>query len=219
MPRRTISPPFVLSFLRAAVGSPPHVPLHDEDAATLKRPFPKPLVIDAGAWVAWCLAGLHVWGRVDLRSPHDGEGKGPSWMEVISAEAERVTAVLAMMRTHGNLTHAAERLRFSRRALRQRLKAAGMHPWPAALIRSRRDEGVIIRAANGLGALAVVQALSSILERAEVLLMTGLVPPAAIVQATTEHQPGPGLLRAALAAWEAAVGSDEDSSDEDGGRP
>lgn len=128
--RVAVAPAAVLALLRAAVGSPFLAPLPDEDAGTMGDPLPDAMAIDAGAWVAWCLAGLHVFERFDVGQEPDVEA--PSWLDVIGDVAKRVVTVLAMRRMSGNLSHAALGLRTSRRVLRERLKAAGLHPWPRA---------------------------------------------------------------------------------------
>lgn len=64
--RVAVAPAPILALLRAAVGSPLLGPVPDEDAATMGRPLPSAVVIDAGAWVAWCLAGLHACERLEF---------------------------------------------------------------------------------------------------------------------------------------------------------
>lgn len=126
--RVAVAPAAVLVLLRAAVGSPLLAPLPDEDAGIMGRPLPDAMAIDASAWVAWCLAGLHTCERLDLRQDPDDDGT--SWLDVVGEDAKRVASVLAMRRAGGNTSHAATGLRTSRRALRERLRAAGLHPWP-----------------------------------------------------------------------------------------
>lgn len=245
-PRVAVAPAAVLALLRAAVGSPLLMPLPDEDAATMGHPLPSTMAIDAGAWVAWCLAGLRACERLDLGQEPDG--KDTSWIEAICETAKRMVTVLAMRRVGGNISHAAAGLRTSRRALRDRLKAANLHPWPrspeptqhqrldalglprlaAAVLAMRplvfvgpgedateaaNDPGAP-KAANGPGALAVVQALAAILERAEVLRMDGYDPLAAIARAMGEHRPDRDLECVVMAAWALAVGSDAASTSE-----
>lgn len=77
--------------------------------------------------MAWCLAGLHACERLDLTQAPDDEAT--SWLEVFGDEAKRVVTVLAVRRASGNFTRAAAALRTSRRALRDRLKDAGLYPW------------------------------------------------------------------------------------------
>jgi hypothetical protein len=66
-------------------------------------------------------------------------------------------------------------------------------------------------AANGPGALAIVNALAWILERAEVLRAGGHEPRRAIVQAAKEHGASRALAGVAFAAWMLAVGGGEAS--------
>jgi len=94
------------------------------------HPLPDTMTIDAGAWVAWCLAGLQACGRLELGQEPDDEDEHASWLEVVGETAKRVVTVLAMRRVGGNISRAAEGLRTSRRALRDRLKDAGLYPWP-----------------------------------------------------------------------------------------
>lgn len=151
-PRVAVAPAAVLALLRAAVGSPFLAPLPDEDAGTMGDPLPDAMAIDAGAWVAWCLAGLHVFERFEAGQEPDVEA--PSWLDVIGDVAKRVMAVLVMRRMSGNLSHAALGLRASWRALRERLKAAGLHPWPRApepTPRQRLDASGLTRVVAVLG--------------------------------------------------------------------
>ncbi len=127
VPRRvTVAPPTILALLRMAVGSPVLAPLTDEGAGTMRH-LPAMMVIDADAWVAWCIAGLRGCERLHLGQAPDDEGT--SWLKVFGDEAKRVVMVLAVRRANGNLSHAAAALRTSRRALRERLKEAGLYPW------------------------------------------------------------------------------------------
>ena len=246
--RVAITPAPILALLRAAVGSPLLAPLPDEDAATMGRPLPSSMEIDVGAWVAWSLAGLDVCARLELGRDPD-EDEQTSWLEVASEAARRVVTVLAMRRAGGNISRAAAGLRTSRRALRDRLKAMGLYPWPPspeptpqhrlialglprlaaamlamvplALAHVGADKDAP-KAANGPGALAVVNALAGILERAEVLRLDSYDPLAAIVRAVSEHRPDPDLEWVAMAAWTIAVGSSltaPNGSDEQGGQP
>jgi hypothetical protein len=158
--RVAVAPAPILALLRAAVGSPLLGPVPDEDTATMGRPLPNAVVIDAGAWVAWCLAGLHACERLDLTQAPDDEGT--SWLEVFGDEAKRVVTVLAVRRASGNFTRAAAALRTSRRALRDRLKDAGLYPWlrsPEPTPRQRLDALAFPRLAAavlGVRSLAVI---------------------------------------------------------------
>jgi hypothetical protein len=238
MPRRVaVAPASILALLRAATGSHLLAPLPDEGAATMGHPLPAAMVIDAGAWVAWCIGGLQACERLDLGQKPDGEAA--SWIEVIGETAKRVVTVLAMRRAAGNITRAAAGLRTSRRALRERLKDASLHPWPrapeptpqprldtlglprlaAAVVGMRPlalvGSDTLPRPANGPGALAVVQALADRLERAEALRTDGYDPLAAMVRALDERPAGQDLECVATAAWALAVGSIDDASLDD----
>ncbi|MCA9712162.1 MAG: hypothetical protein KDK70_40370 [Myxococcales bacterium] len=114
------------------------------------------VVLDVQAWLAWVEAGLGLFG---MRSgdgtwtgpvrPASARG-GPALPPLQSAvrTAQGVALVLAMLRHHGNLSHAAQALWVSRRTLRGHLRDAGLYPWPTeptapeALVLGRaRDEG------------------------------------------------------------------------------
>jgi len=239
-PRRVaVAPAAVLALLRAVVGSPFLARLPDEDAGTMGRPLPNAMVIDVGAWVAWCLAGLHVCARLELGRDPDDEDEHTSWLEVAGEAAKRVVTVLAMCREGGNISHAAAGLRTSRRALRDRLKDANLYPWPRSpeptpqqgLVALRLpslaasvlamvplalalvgSDDAALKAANGPGALAVVNALAAILERAEVLRTDGYDSLAAIARAVSERRPDSDLEWVAMAAWTIAVGSIDGTS-------
>ena len=84
------------------------------------------------------------------------------------------------------------------------------HPWLAELAPQPRPAEHT--AANGPGALAIVNAVASVLERAEVLRMDGCDTHVAIVRAVNERQTSQGLAAVAFAAWMLAVGGGEASS-------
>ncbi len=80
--------------------------------------------LDVGGWLAWCLAGLDVFGG------------GMPTMRHAKTKARRVVAAIAMARAKGNITLASKALGISRRALRELLRATGLYPWkhpPAGL--------------------------------------------------------------------------------------
>jgi hypothetical protein len=119
--RRDTSPAEIATILRAVVGLPPDEAMPGELAASLGRSLPAAVhAVDVEGWIAWCLVGLLVFG--DERPA----------MRRARTEAHRVLAVLAMIRTGGNITHAAKGLGTSRRVLRERLKGAGLYPWPGS---------------------------------------------------------------------------------------
>jgi Bacterial regulatory protein, Fis family len=100
--------------LRGALGLPPQHPTPGEDAATFGRPMPAVVHgLDVGGWIAWCVAGLPLFGeRLSLAG--------------VRREAKRIAATLAMLRAHGNISAAARMLGASRKVLRENLQAAGL---------------------------------------------------------------------------------------------
>lgn len=120
----------VAAFLRSLVGLPPSDRESPEVAGR-----PAPVAIDATAWIGWTLAGLYACALPSTDVDDEDEGvsrrRGP-WVppiRIMMREARRVAVVVAMHRHDGNLTHAAEALGTSRRALRDTLKHAGLYPW------------------------------------------------------------------------------------------
>ena len=117
-PLRTLSSPDLAGFLRIAVGLPPL-----EANPAVDR---TPVTIDAEAWAAWCLAGLHACALPTTRTSGEDDDdetkrRGP-WVpsvRVMGREARRVAVVVAMHRHGGNLSRAATALGMSRRALRE----------------------------------------------------------------------------------------------------
>lgn len=73
--------------------------------------------LDVEALVAWMIVGFRLFSV--QRSPSLAE---------VRREAECAAMVIAMPRC-GSITQAADHLRTSRRALRDKLKAAGLYPW------------------------------------------------------------------------------------------
>jgi len=83
--RRDASPTDVARILRATLGLVPDEPAPGELAASIRRSLPAQVeALDLGAWLAWCLAGLPLFG-----------GAFPELREIRS-EATRVTMALAM---------------------------------------------------------------------------------------------------------------------------
>jgi hypothetical protein len=182
-------------------------------------PLPDAMAIDAGAWVAWCLAGLHVCERFGLEDEPDGAG---SWIEAIGETTKRLVTVLAMRRADGSIPHAAKDVRTTRRALAATLRALGLSPWalsPPAVAAMRSpvvgsDEHVppaVDGPAVSPGPRAIVHALASILERAEALRSDGHDTRGAIVRAASERGASHALTSVAVAAWMLAVGGSEAS--------
>ena len=117
----------VAAFLRFLVGL---MPAADESRLAIPA-------VDVEVWIAWVFAGLRA-----CALPRDTEGKDTDeakehrrWMppmDVLVAEARTVAIVIAMRRHGGNITHAAESLKTSRRALREALKRFKIYPWGVA---------------------------------------------------------------------------------------
>jgi hypothetical protein len=220
-PRRVVVvPAMVITMLRAVVGSSPLEPLPDEHAATMGRPFPDAMGIDAGAWVAWCLAGLYVCERFGLADQPDGAG---SWIDAIGETAKRLVTVLAMRRAEGSIPRAARDVRATRRALGASLRRFGLSPWAASPLAAAEVRSPVVgsdvhvpRAVDGPavspGARAIVHALASILERAEALRTDGHDTRGAIVRAASERGASHALTSVAVAAWMLATGTGEASS-------
>lgn len=118
----------VAAFLRSLTGL---VAADDESAVDTSRP--DPLAVDAKAWIAWTLGGLHACALTpDAEGGDIGGAKRRRpwvpWIRVMVAEARRVAPVVAMHRHAGNITHASEALGTSRRALREALQRAETYP-------------------------------------------------------------------------------------------
>jgi len=116
---RDVAPGDIARVLRAVLGLPPDQHAPGELAAFVQ---PMPAVVhrvDAGGWIAWCMTGLAVFAH--------GE---PPIITRVRTEARRLALSLAMLRSKGNITNAAQALGTSRKALRDGLRAAGLYPWP-----------------------------------------------------------------------------------------
>lgn len=116
---RALSPAAAATILCAMLGLEPGLVGVGDVAAALGRTLP-PIdqTLDSEGFIAWCLTGLVIF-----------EGAPPS-TRVAVHEAQRVVMVLAMLRTRGNITHAARALDTSRRRLRETLRSVGLYPWP-----------------------------------------------------------------------------------------
>ena len=121
MERRDVEPHDVAEKLRGMLGLLPCEPSPGEQAASFRRALP-PLVqgLDAGAWIAWCLVGLTLFGE-----------RLPS-LRRVRREAFRMVIVLAMLRAHGNKSAAARMLAMTAKVLRENLERAGLLPWSSA---------------------------------------------------------------------------------------
>ncbi|MCA9707830.1 MAG: hypothetical protein KDK70_18405, partial [Myxococcales bacterium] len=100
------------------LGLDPEGPAPGERAASAGRRLPLIVAgLDAGAWIAWCLAGLPLFvdGLPSLRQ--------------VKAEAGRVLVALAMLRAKGNLSQASTFIGSSRKVLRDNLRYGGLYPW------------------------------------------------------------------------------------------
>ena len=114
---RDVSVAALLVCLRAVLGVWPDQITPGELAALRGRPLPERVFdVDAGALLAWTVAGLILFS----------ERGSPSWRKV-AREAKRVLLALNMERTGGNITRVAEALDSSRRMVRDTLKATGLY--------------------------------------------------------------------------------------------
>lgn len=127
---RNVEPDDVAEKLRGMLGLAPEQPAPGEAAASYQRPLP-PLVrsLDAGGWIAWCLAGLVIFGE------------GSPALATIRCESKRVALALAIVRTRGCISDAARMLGSSRKVVRENLAAVGLQPWAAKRIESRAEQG------------------------------------------------------------------------------
>lgn len=107
------------------------------------------LRLDVDAWLVWAEAGLALFvtsSSAEAGEEESEEQRGvrcsamPS-LNAIIGEARRIAIVVAMVRSGGNLSHAAEELGTSRSALRVQLRAAGLYPWDRVLDSLGRDAG------------------------------------------------------------------------------
>jgi hypothetical protein len=131
---RDVEPDDVAEKLRGMLGLAPEQPAPGEAAASYRRTLP-PLVqsLDAGGWIAWCMAGLIVFGE------------GFPALAKIRRESKRVALALAIVRAHGGISSAARMLGTSRKVVRENLQTLGIYPWGVASIGedapSREDGG------------------------------------------------------------------------------
>jgi hypothetical protein len=127
---RNVEPDDMAERLRCMLGLAPEQPAPGEAAASYQRPLP-PLVrsLDTGGWIAWCLAGLVIFGE------------GSPTLATIRCESKRVALALAIVRTRGCISDAARMLGSSRKVVRENLAAVGLQPWAARRIESRPEQG------------------------------------------------------------------------------
>lgn len=118
---RDVEPDDVAERLRGMLGLTPEQPAPGEAAASYRRTLP-PLVqsLDAGGWIAWCLAGLVVFGE------------GFPALAKIRRESKRVGLALALVRAQGRISPAARMLGATRKVVRENLRALGLIPWGVA---------------------------------------------------------------------------------------
>lgn len=115
--RRDVIVSAMATALRSTLGLPAHDIAPGEHAASQGRQPPALAHdVDLGAWIAWALAGLPLFSRAPM----------PTMDEALIV-ARRVLLALAMERTGGNVTLTGAALQMSRRAVRERLKAAGLY--------------------------------------------------------------------------------------------
>lgn len=114
---RDVEPDDVAERLRGMLGLAPEQPAPGEAAASYLRPLP-PLVqsLDTGAWIAWCLAGLVIFGE------------GFPALATIRRESKRVGLALALVRAQGRISPTARMLGASRKVVRENLRALGLIP-------------------------------------------------------------------------------------------
>lgn len=116
--RRTAVLDEVAESLRAMLGLDPDEPVPCEQAASAGHPLPSVIAgLDAGAWIAWCLAGLPLF-----------VGSLPS-LRRVKAAAGHVLVALAMTKAEGNLSRASALTRTSRKVLRDNLRMLDLYPW------------------------------------------------------------------------------------------
>ena len=120
---RDVEPDDVAEKLRGMLGLAPEQPAPGEAAASYRRTLP-PLVqsLDAGGWIAWCLAGLVVFGD------------GFPALAKIRRESKRVGLALALVRAQGCISGTARMLGATRKVVRENLRALGLVPWGVANI-------------------------------------------------------------------------------------
>lgn len=115
-PRRSATA--IATVLRAALGLAPDEPTSREQAATLGLVLPLSLdELDAGAWIAWSVAGLSLFSGRALT------------VRQAQAESKRIILALAMLEADGNISIAARTIGTSRRCLREGLRTFGLYPW------------------------------------------------------------------------------------------
>ena len=125
---RDVDPDVVAATLRRLLGLPPDEPAPGELAARFGEPVPPRVTeLDAGAWIAWCMAGLPLFGG--------GLSTGMPSLGRACCTAKCLVLALAMLRTGGNLSGVHRLTGTSRKIIRDNLRRLGLYPWPAALCR------------------------------------------------------------------------------------
>lgn len=115
---RDTTPSEVATTLRSLLRLSPDRAAPGEHAAFHDRPIPLFIRdLDAGGWIAWCMAGLLIFNR------------DRSLLDHTRRESIRVVAGLAMVRSHGNISAAARMLGTTRKVLRDNLIRLGLYPW------------------------------------------------------------------------------------------
>ncbi len=128
-----VEPDSLALVLRVALGLPPERPTLGEQAASRALTLPSVFLrVDAGALIAWCLAGVALFAE------------GFPTMKRLRAESGRVVLALAMLRTTGNISAAARVLHCSRKVLRDNLQRVGLYPWDE----QARDPGEVGKGAH-----------------------------------------------------------------------
>jgi len=126
---RDVAPDDIAGCLRSMLGLDPDQPAPGELAARLSRPVPLIVAgLDAGAWIAWCLAGLPLFtGRL----PTTAAARGT---------VNRLLATLGMLRAKGRISRASRLIRTSRKMIRAYLVTSNLYPWEDAMQRWGVDD-------------------------------------------------------------------------------
>lgn len=106
------------------------------------------LRLDVEAWLIWAEAGLTLFAfsspqEESKEKTREEPSLHPSMacrLSTVVTEARRLVVVIAMLRSRGNLTQAAESLGTSRKTVRDQLKAAGLYPWDRVLDHLRQQD-------------------------------------------------------------------------------
>lgn len=118
---RDVEPHDVAAKLRGMLGLDPQRPAPGEQAATFDRELPSLVpMLDAGGWIAWCIAGLPLFsgGLASLGTARDA--------------AVRTVLVRVLLMGRGNISEAERLTGTSRKVIRDNMKRQSLHPWHEA---------------------------------------------------------------------------------------